>query len=443
MIPNPKYFEAWPACPLLRSFLSLPNWRVFLCLLTFFLTKNGYSCNLAAYTTHPPFSKENSRLKDIEKERVMIKMAAEKAAQRIVQPRAAKIDATREFPWDLVDAFGRQGFLSILLPESYGGTDGNVTLFCMVIEEIAKVCGSSSLILLAQGMGTLPILLAGSPSQKEFYFSEISEKNSLTAFALNEKGGELEAPSLKTRAEKMGKDYLIHGQKYFITHGSLAKVYSVFAVTQPEQGAKGISAFLVEEGTPGLLFGKKEEKIGMRGAVMTEVIFENCRVPHENLLGEEGKGWEIAITTLNRSKPAIGALAVGIAQGALNVAIRYANERIQFGKPIASFQAIQFMIADMATHVEAARALVYKSASQMDGKLEDTEKLATISKYFASEIAMKVTTDAVQILGGYGYMKDYSVERMMRDAKVTQIFEGVNQAQRWIVAQQLLRDSSA
>lgn len=378
-------------------------------------------------------------MKDTEKERLMIKMAAEKTAQRIVQPRAAKIDAAGEFPWDLVEAFGKQGFLSILLPESYGGTDGNLSSFCIVIEEIAKVCGSSSLIILAQGMGTLPILLGGNPSQKELYFSEISKKNSLTAFALNEVEEGSEVPSIKTRAEKRGEDYLINGRKFFITHGSLAKVYSVFAVTQPGHGAEGISAFLVEDGTPGLLFGKKEEKIGMRGAVMTDVIFENCRVPLKNLLEKEGKGWEIAIDTLNRSKPAIGALALGIAQGALDFAVHYANERIQFGKPISSFQAIQFMIADMATQVEAARALVYKAASQMDVKLEDTEKLAAISKYYASEIAMKVTTDAVQILGGYGYMKDYPVERMMRDAKVTQIYEGVNQVQRWTVAQRLLR----
>jgi alkylation response protein AidB-like acyl-CoA dehydrogenase len=377
-------------------------------------------------------------MKDMEKERLMIKTAAEKTAQRIVQPRAAKIDAVGEFPWDLVEAFGKQGFLSILLPESYGGTDGNLTSFCIVIEEIAKVCGSSSLIILAQGMGTLPILLGGNPSQKDLYFTEISEKHSLTAFALNEMEGESEGFPIHTRAEKHGKDYLINGRKCFITHGSLAKFYSVFAVTQAGHGGEAISAFMVEDGTPGLLFGEREEKIGMRGAVTTDLIFENCRVPHENILGKEGEGGKLAIDTLNRSNPAIGALAVGIAQGALDFAVHYANERIQFGKPISSFQAIQFMIADMATQVEAARALVFKAASQMDAKLKDTEKLATISKVFASEVAMKVTTDAVQILGGYGYMKDYPVERMMRDAKVTQIYEGVNQIHRWTVTQHLL-----
>ncbi len=382
-------------------------------------------------------------MKDIEKERQMIRSAAEKTAQKIVQPRAGKIDATGEFPWDLVETFGKQGFLSFLLPEIYGGNDGDITSFCIVIEEIAKVCGSSSLIILAQGVGSLPILLRGNSSQKERYFTEVSEKNSLTALALNELKGEPDVSPIKTRAEKLGKDYLIHGRKCFITHGSLAKFYSVFAVTRPEPGAEGISAFVVEDQTPGLLFGKKEEKIGMKGVVTTDVIFENCRVPQENRLGEEGEGWKIAMNTLNRSRPVVGAQAVGIAQGALDFALHYANERIQFGKPISSFQAIQFMIADMATRVEAARALVYKAASRIDEKLEDTEKLSAISKVFASEIAMTVTTDAVQILGGYGYMKDYPVERMMRDAKVTQIYGGTNQIQRRAVAQELLKGSSA
>ena len=379
-------------------------------------------------------------MKKMEKERLMIRTAAEKTAQRIVQPRAGKIDATGEFPWDSIEAFGKQGFLSLLLPEQYGGTDGDLNSFCIVIEEIAKVCGSSSLVILAQGVGTLPILLGGNLSQKDLYYTEISEKNSLTAFALNEPEGEPDVSFIKTRAEKQGSDYLINGRKCFVTHGSLAKFYSVFAATHPERGAEGISAFMVEDGTPGLFFGKREEKIGMRGTVTTDVIFENCQVPQENRLGEEGKGWKIAMTTLNMSRPVIGAQAVGIAQGALDFAIHYANERIQFGKPISSFQAIQFMIADMATQVEAARALVYKAADQIDEKLEDTEKLSAISKYFASQIAMKVTTDAVQILGGYGYMKDYPVERMMRDAKVTQIYEEANQVQRWVVAQQLLKD---
>ncbi len=369
----------------------------------------------------------------------MIRAAAEKTAQRIVQPRAAKIDAAGEFPWDLVEALGKQGYLSLLLPESYGGTDGDVTSFCIVVEEFAKVCGSSSLLILSQGLGTLPILLGGNPSQKDVYFTEISEKNRLAAFALKEPEGELEPSSIKTMAEKKGDGYLISGRKGFVTHGGLAKFYSVFAATQPERGAEGISVFVVEEGTPGLLFGKKEEKIGMRGSVTADVIFEDCRIPQENRLGDEGKGWKIARDTMTMSRPVMGAQAVGIAQGALDFAVRYANERTQFGKPISSFQAIQFMISDMATRLEAARALVYKAASEIDGKRKDAEKLSAVSKYFASEMAMKVTTDAVQILGGYGYMKEYPVERMMRDAKVTQIYEEANQIQRWVVAQELLK----
>jgi alkylation response protein AidB-like acyl-CoA dehydrogenase len=370
----------------------------------------------------------------------MIRATAAKTAQRIVQPRAAEIDATGEFPWDLVDAFGKQGFLSIILPEEYGGMNGDMTSFCLMIEEIAKVCGSSSLLILAQGVGAIPIWMRGNASQKERYFTQISEKNSLTAFALSEPEAGLVAASLKTRAEKQGKDYLLNGRKSFITNGSIAYLYTVFAVTNPSQGEKRISAFVVEEGTPGLSFGKKEEKIGMRGSVTTDLIFENCRVPQENRLGEEGEGWKIAMATLNMSRPAVGAQAVGIAQGALDFATHYANERIQFGKPIASFQAIQFMIADMATQVEAARALVYKAAASIDARFEETEKLSAMAKFFASDIAMRVATDAVQILGGYGYMKDYPVERMMRDAKVTQIYEGSNQIQRRVIAHQLLKD---
>jgi len=378
-------------------------------------------------------------MKEIEKEREMIRAAAAKTAQRIVHPRAAEIDATGEFPWDLVDAFGKQGFLSTLLPEEYGGTNGDITSFCFVIEEIAKVCGSSSLLILAQGMGTIPIWLGGNPHQKELYFTQISEKNRLSALCLGETETGSGVASIKTTAKKDGRDYVFNGRKCFITNGSIAHLYSVFAVTDPDRGTKGISAFVVEDGTSGLSFGEKEEKIGMRGSVTSDVIFENCRIPQENRLGEEGEGWKIAMRTLNISRPAVGALAVGIAQGALDYAIHYANERIQFKKPISSFQAIQFMIADMATQIEAARALVYETTTRIDACLEDVEKLSAISKFYASEVAMRVTTDAVQILGGYGYMKDYPLERMMRDAKVTQVYEEANQAERLLVAQQLLK----
>jgi alkylation response protein AidB-like acyl-CoA dehydrogenase len=339
-----------------------------------------------------------------------------------------------------METIGRQGFLSFLLPEEYGGMNGDITTFCLLIEEIAKVSGSSSLLLLAQGVGILPIWLGGNDSQKERYFTQISEKTSLVAFTLNEAEFGLEASSIKTQAQKQGKDYLLNGRKCFITHGSVAHLYSAFALTESEKGTEGVSAFVVEEGTPGLLFGRKEEKLGMRGPVTTDVIFEDCRIPRENRLGEEGNGWKIARDTLTLAGPAMGAQAVGIAQGALDYSVRYANERTQFKKTISSFQAIQFMIADMATYIEAARALVYQAATRVDAGLEGAEKLSTMAKLYASDMAMKVTTDAVQILGGYGYMKDYPVERMMRDAKVTQILEGSNQVQRLVVANHLFRD---
>jgi alkylation response protein AidB-like acyl-CoA dehydrogenase len=378
-------------------------------------------------------------MKEIEKDRQLFKSLAAKTAQKVIQPRAAEIDVTGEFPWDLIENLGKQGFLSIILPEEYDGTNGDITSFCLVIEEIAKACGSSSLLILAQGVGSFPILLGGSPSQKDLYFTQISKKNSLITLALTEQELSSDPIPIKTTAKKRGKDYLLNGRKCFITNGSIAQLYSVFAATDPNQGKEGISAFVVESGTSGLSFGKKEEKLGMRGLVTTDVIFENCRVPQENQVGEEGEGWKIAMSTLNMSRPAVGAQAVGIAQGALDYAIRYANERIQFNKPISSFQAIQFMIADMATQVEAARTLVYQAASQIDSHFEDVEKNSAIAKIFASDVAMRVTTDAVQILGGYGYMRDYPVERMMRDAKVTQIYEGANQIQRLVIAQQLLK----
>jgi alkylation response protein AidB-like acyl-CoA dehydrogenase len=376
-------------------------------------------------------------MKEIEKERQMIREAAIKTAQKVVQPRAAEIDATGRFPWDLVESFGKQGFLALLLPEEYGGMNGDITSFCLVVEEIAKVCGSSSLLLLAQGIGTMPIWLGGNPSQKERYFTQILEKNSLAAFTLNEADAGLKPTSMKTQAQKKGKDYVLSGRKSFIIHGSIAHLYSVFAHTGPKEGLAGVSAFVVEGNTPGLRFGEQQDKIGMRGSVTMDVILENCQIPPENRLGEEGDGWKIAMKTLNMARPAMGAQAVGIGQGALDYAIRYANERIQFKKPIASFQAIQFMIADMATQIEAARTLVYQAAAHIDARLEEAEKLSAMAKLYASDVAMKVTTDAVQILGGYGYMRDYPVERMMRDAKVTQILEGPNQAQRLVVAHQL------
>ncbi len=370
-------------------------------------------------------------------ERQLFRDVAIKTAQRI-RPRAAEIDEAGQFPADLLETLGKQGLLSILIPEEYGGNGGDLNSFCLVIEEVAKACGSSSLLILAQGIGSMPILLGGNASQKERYLTEISEKNRLVAFALNEPDCGLEASALKARAEKQGTGYLLNGYKSFVTQGGIAQFYCTFAMTHPDIGHRGLSAFIVEDGTPGLRFGKPEEKIGLRGVAMADVIFEKCRLTEENRLGEEKEGWTIATKVLNRSRVAMGAHAIGIAQGALDFAIGYARERLQFGKPLTSFQAIQFMIADMATQTEAARALIYQTAAHVDDRHEEQERLSAMTKFYATDVAMKVTTDAVQILGGYGYMKDYPVERMMRDAKVTQVYEGANQIQRLFVTRQLL-----
>ncbi len=373
-----------------------------------------------------------------EKEREMIRATAKRLATKLIALRAEEIDVVGEFPWDIADLLGKQGLLAILLPETYGGMDGDITSFCLVIEEIAKVCGSSSLLVLVQGVGTMPIMLAGNDEQKKKYFDLIATENHLVAFALTEPEAGSDAASLKTRAVSHGEHYTVNGRKCFITNGGVANLYSTFVVTDPEKGSEGISAILVEKGTEGLSSGKAEEKMGMRGSNTTDVIFEDCVVSKEKLLGAEGLGWEIAMKTLNMSRPAVGAQAVGIAQGALDIAINYANERHQFGRPIARFQGINFMLADMATQIEAARSLVYRTAAIIDSKEGDSDMLSAMAKYFASDVAMKVTTDAVQVLGGYGYMRDYKVERMMRDAKVTQIYEGSNQVQRSVVAHHLV-----
>lgn len=372
----------------------------------------------------------------IEKERDMIRQAAQRTAEKVVLPRASEIDLKEEFPWDILDSFVKQGFLSIMLPEEYGGMNGDIIAFCSVVEEIAKVSGTSSLLILSQGIGILPIWLAPNPEQKEKYFNEISEKNLIVSLALAEYEKKYDIFSLKTNAIKEGKNYRLNGRKGFVTNGSVAHIYTVFATTEPN---KKISAFIVKDKTTGLKFGNKEETIGMKGSMITDLIFENCLIPEENLIGKEGDGLKIALDTLTKSRPAVGALAVGIAQGALDFAIKYANERIQFGKPIASFQAIRFMIADMATQIEAARSLVYNAAKEVTKNTEESLKISAISKCFASDVAMRVTTDAVQILGGYGYMKDYPLERMMRDAKVVQIYEGPNQFQQLMIADQLIK----
>ena len=377
----------------------------------------------------------------------LLRESVKKIASTKVAKRAAEIDQAGIFPWDMVELFGQQGFLSIMLPESHGGMDGDITAFCIIAEEIAYACGSSALTMLAHSVGLIPLMVAGNDEQKARFYHRVAKDRALAAFALTEPEAGSDAASLKTTAELKGASYLLNGRKCMVTNGGAADLYAVFVTTRPGERTKGISVFMVEKDTAGLTIGKREEKMGMHGSDTTDLIFENAAVPKENLLGKEGGGWEIAMLTLNLSRPAIGALALGIAQGALDFALDYTTKRVQFGQTLADFQGVQFILADMAMHIEAARALVYKAAALLDQKVyeKDTmsalgvDKFSAMAKCFASDVAIQVTADAVQVLGGYGYLKDYPVERMMRDAKVTQIFEGSNQVQRVIIARDLLR----
>ncbi len=380
----------------------------------------------------------------------MIQKIAEKLAKEKVAPRAKEIDSTGAFPWDLVDIYKKHGFLYLMLPEKFGGLDGDITSLCLVIEELAKVSGASSLIPLAHNVGVMPIMIAANDEQKEYIYNKLCEPDKMyvVAFALTEPDAGSDASHMRTTAVKEGDHYYLNGKKSMITNGANAQFFSVFASTNPAKRTQGISAFYVEKDYPGVIIGKSEDKMGMIGSDITEIIFDNVRLEKENLMGKEGQGWDIAMSTLNLSRPAVGAQAVGIAQGALDFAVEYAWKRVQFGQKLADFEGIQFMVADMATGVEAARALVYDAAHLLDMKVYERDKMSAIgvdklsamAKVYSADVAMKVTTDAVQILGGYGYTKEYPVERMMRDAKATQIYEGTNQVQRVVIARDIFRN---
>jgi alkylation response protein AidB-like acyl-CoA dehydrogenase len=380
----------------------------------------------------------------------MIQKIAEKLAKEKVAPRAKEIDSTGAFPWDLVDIYKKHGFLYLMLPEKFGGLDGDITSLCLVIEELAKVSGASSLIPLAHNVGVMPIMIAANEEQKEYIYSKLCEPDKMyvVAFALTEPDAGSDASHMRTTAVKEGDHYYLNGKKSMITNGANAQFFSVFASTNPAKRTQGISAFYVEKDYPGVIIGKSEDKMGMTGSDITEIIFDNVRLEKGNLMGKEGQGWDIAMSTLNLSRPAVGAQAVGIAQGALDFAVEYAWKRVQFGQKLADFEGIQFMVADMATGVEAARALVYDAAHLLDMKVYERDKMSAIgvdklsamAKVYSADVAMKVTTDAVQILGGYGYTKEYPVERMMRDAKATQIYEGTNQVQRVVIARDIFRN---
>lgn len=368
-------------------------------------------------------------------EKMLIDMVSDLAREKVA-PRAAEIDAKGEFPWDMKELLAQQDIFAMPFPEEYGGLGSSELSILMVIEELAKACATTSLLLCVQQLGSLPILLAGTDEQKQRFIPKLASGEWLASYALTEPGSGSDAGAMRTRAEKRGDTYVLNGLKHFITNAGVAHINTVFAVTS-DQGTRGISAFVVEGDRPGFHMGKVENKMGIRGSQTGELVFEDCEIPAENLLGNEGEGFKIALATLDRTRPGIAAQALGIAQGALDFAVEYAKQRVQFGKPIWENQAIQFMLADMDIQVEAARQLIYHVGELMDAGTPRFSRESAIAKTFASDAAISVTNDAIQVLGGYGYMKEFPVERMMRDAKITQIYEGTNQIQRMVIARAL------
>lgn len=372
----------------------------------------------------------------------MIRELSRKIAVEKIRPVAAKYDEEQSFPWDVVRELAAADLFAIFVPEEYGGLGGGVLELCIAVEELSRACGGISLSLAASALGSFPLILFGSDEQKRKYLPDLAAGKKLAAFALTEPNAGSDAAGIQTTATKNGDFYVLNGTKQWITNAGEAEIYTVVAMTDRSKGARGATAFILEKGMPGFDFGKKENKLGIRASATREIILRDCRVPRENVLGSEGLGFMVAMKTFDQSRPGVAAQALGIAQGALDEAVAYARERVQFGKPISSFQGVQFMLADMATEIEAARALVYQTARTIDAGEKNVAKESAMCKVFASDVAMKVTIHAVQVFGGYGYMKEYPVEKMMRDAKITQIYEGTNEIQRGVIATNLIKESA-
>ncbi|MFC7382453.1 acyl-CoA dehydrogenase family protein [Sphaerisporangium rhizosphaerae] len=377
-------------------------------------------------------------------EHAMLRETVRALADDKIAPHAATVDETGEFPWDAYKALVAADLHAVHIPEQYGGAGADALAAVIVIEEVARACASSSLIPAVNKLGTVPLLLSASEELKQRYLGPVARGEGMFSYALSEPEAGSDAAAMKTRAVRDGDHYMLNGTKMWITNAGVSEFYTVMAVTDPDAGARGISAFVVEKADEGVSFGAKEKKLGIKGSPTRQVIFDNARIPADRMIGEEGTGFKTALATLDHTRVTIAAQALGIAQGALDYAIGYVKERKQFGKPIAEFQGLQFMIADMAMKLEAARQLTYaaaaKSEAAMHGeKIADLTFFSSAAKCAASDAAMDITTDAVQLLGGYGYTRDYPVERMMRDAKITQIYEGTNQIQRMVMARQLLK----
>jgi len=365
-------------------------------------------------------------------------------AETVMRPVAAKYDVEQTYPWEVQKAIRAAGLSGVWIPKEYGGLGGGVLDLCIVVEEFSRACGGMGVGYAVNALGSFPIILSGTEEQKRSYLPAIAAGDKLIAFGLSEKEAGSDAGSMITRAVKDGDSYVLNGEKKWNTGGAVASLNSIFAVTAPDRGARGISAFIVEKDAPGYSVGKHEDKMGIRCVPVVEIHLKDCRVPSSQLLGgEEGHGFKHAMITLDRARPAVAAQAVGLAQGALDLAIQYAHQRKQFGQPVTSFQGVQWMLADMASQIEAARALVHHAARVIDSGAKNISKVSAMCKLIATDTAMKVTTDAVQLFGGYGYCKDYPIEKYMRDAKITQIYEGTNQIQRLVIARALLREAAA
>jgi len=377
-----------------------------------------------------------------DEQKEIVELTRKIAKERIV-PVRAELDETETFPWDIMNILAEAGLFGIYIPEQYGGLDFGNYENCLAVEELSRYCIGVSVSFAASGLGCYPILLYGSEEQKKKYLPLIASGKKLAAFGITESSAGSDAASIRMTAVKEGNEYVLNGVKQWITNGGEAEIYSVIAITNKSKGPRGASAFIVEKDTPGFTFGKKEKKLGIRASATRELVFEDCRIPAENLISKEGMGFIVAMKTFDQTRPGIAAQGVGLAQGALDAAVEYARERVTFGKPIISHQAVQHMLADMATQIEAARALMYLSARTADARSKDLPKVSAMSKLFSTDVAMKVTTDVVQIFGGYGYMRDYPVEKMMRDAKILQIYEGTNQIQRNVIGQYLIKESAS
>jgi len=367
----------------------------------------------------------------------MVRSLARRIAEERVLPVRAELDEKEEFPWAIIKDLAEADMFRVFIPEEYEGLGGGCLDLCLAVEELSRVCSGVAISYAATALGCSSLVEYGTEEQKQKYLPDVAGGRRLAAFALTEATAGSDASAIKTTARRQDGGYLLNGTKQFITNGGEAELYTVIALTSPERGSRGASAFVVERDTPGFTFGKKEKKMGLRASATSELIFRNCLVPEQNLIGREGMGFIIAMRLFDRSRPGIGAQGVGVAQGALEAAVDYARERVQFGHPIISLQAVQVKLADMAIAVEAARSLVYSVARTIDSGARGFTEEAAMAKVFASDTAMKVTTDAVQIFGGAGYMRDYPVEKMMRDAKITQIYEGPNETLRAAIAFEL------